>query len=323
MSSVPDTDSQAAPTTLWLGLPPSEPDPYNGPWQKEEKWTLWILAIWCVAAALGTTIGMLSSNPETQALLALPEQEVWMRVLRQIPLTFFVYMLFGLAVEKWGVNVAYTRKFGHILFVFFLPLFVVPHSIPEGELYRAWYISVVWNALFALIIPYTLLVQPIRKRFKPFYYTVRAFDRPEDRPYTLLWFMLQMLAIGALQVPMTQYFVSEELWSLYLISAFANGLGDGLAEPLGKIYGKKKYQVVALFTKRKFTRSYVGSATVFIATAMGVLINYNVLTGTQFLILLVVMPPLMTLIEAKSPHTFDNVFMFAACWAVCAVVINI
>ena len=323
MSSVPDTDSQAEKPKLWLGLPPSEPDTYTGPWQKEEKWTLWLLAIWCAAAIIGTLIGFYSTDPDTQALFALPEEEVWMRVLRQIPLTFFVYMIFGWAVEKWGVNVVFTRKFGHILFIFLLPLFFVPGEIAEGQLYRAWYTSVVWNSLFSLVLPYVLLVQPIRKRFRPFYYTVRAFDRPEDRPYTLIWFMLQMLTIGLFQIPMTQYFVSEGLWSLYLISAFANGLGDGLAEPVGKIWGKKKYKVKALFTQREYTRSYMGSATVFVATTIGVLINYNMLTGLQFAVMLAVMPALMTIIEAKSPHTFDNAFMFAACWAVCAIVINI
>jgi phytol kinase len=306
------------PQKLWLGLPPSPADTYDGPWETAEKWTLWLMGFWCLLAALGTAIGLLSSDPSIAAIFALPDDEFWTRLLRQLPLTLVVYVLFGLAVEKLGVNVVYTRKFGHILFIFLFPLLVEPKIVPGDELYRAWYLSVIWYSLLGFIVPFVIMVRPIRSRFRPLYYCLRGFDRPEDRPYTLIWFISQMLAIGLFQMPMTQYFVSQDVWSLYLIAAFANGLGDGLAEPFGKIWGKKKYKVFALFTKREYTRSYVGSATVFAATAMGVLINYTILNSVQFALLIIVMPPLMTLIEAMSPHTWDNVFMYGACWIVIA-----
>lgn len=316
-------DTKVVPQKTWLGLPPSEPDNYRGPWETPEKWTLIILAVWSFFALTGTLVSIFTTDEALAAIFALPDDRLWDRLSRQLPITLFVYALFGMAVEKLGVNVVFPRKFGHILFIFIFPLLVEPEIIPGDDLYRAWYLSTVWNALLGFILPYILMVRPIRSRVKPLYYCLRSFDRPEDRPYTLLWFISQMLAIALFQMPMTQYFVSEGVWSLYLISAFANGLGDGLAEPIGKIYGKKKYKVIALFSNREYTRSYVGSATVFIATAIGVLINYSVLSAIQFSILLVVMPPLMTIIEAKSPHTWDNAFMFAACWAVIALVLQV
>ena len=133
--------------------------------------------------------------------------------------------------------------------------------------------------------------------------------------------MTQMLAIGLILTPMMQYFVSKGAWSLYLIAAMANGLGDGLAEPVGKVFGKRQYEVRALFTQRKYTRTYVGSACVAFFTALGVLINIPILTVGETISLLVILPPLITWLEAKSPHTWDNVFLYLACWLVIYLVV--
>lgn len=310
---------------LWLGLPASEPDLYQGPWEKAEHWVLWLALFWILLCLMGTMISSLTSDETIAYIFSVPlaDDPLWDRLLKQIPATFFVYTLFGLLVEKLGVNVVFTRKAGHIAFIFILPLLVSPEIKSDLELYREWYIALTWYSLFGFIVPYALLIRPLRSRIKPFYYVLRAFDRPEDRPYTLIWFISQMLAISLIQIPMTQHFVSEGLWSLYLIAAFANGLGDGLAEPIGKIYGKRKYKVIALFTNRQYTRSYAGSACVFIATAVGVAINYNVLSGVQFLFLIMILPALMTLIEAKSPHTWDNFFLYGACWIVILIALQL
>jgi phytol kinase len=130
-----------------------------------------------------------------------------------------------------------------------------------------------------------------------------------------------MLAVGVIMLPMTQYFVSQDMWSLYLIAAMTNGLGDGLAEPVGNLWGRRKYKVRALFTRREYTRSYAGSACVAFFTALGVVVNYPVPTGGQFLLLLLILPPLMTLIEAKSPQTWDNFMLYGGCWLVIYLVV--
>ena len=52
-------------------------------------------------------------------------------------------------------------------------------------------------------------------------------------------------------------------------------VGDGLAEPIGKLYGKHKYETIALFTNQKFTRSYEGSACVFFFTAVSVVCSMS------------------------------------------------
>ncbi len=170
-------------------------------------------------------------------------------------------------------------------------------------------------------MPYALMIRPIRSRVRFLYIGHRCFDRPEDRPYTLIWFISQMLALGIILVPMTQYFVSKGLWSLYLIAAAANGLGDGLAEPIGKVFGKKKYKVYALFTKREYTRSYAGSACVAFFTAFGILLNIQILSISQLVILLAILPALITYVEAKSPNTWDNLFIYLVCWIVIYLVV--
>jgi phytol kinase len=305
----------------WLGLPPSEPDSYTGPWEKQEHWALWLAAFWAGLCLAGTALSMLSSDPYISEVFAPPGKDIWVRISRQVPLTFLVVAIFGTFVERWGVNVAFTRKTFHILGTFIFPLTFVPAVLEGEELYRQWYLSVTWSSLLVFVLPFVLMVRPIRSRVRFLYLGHRCFDRPEDRPYTLLWFISQMLAIGVLLVPMAQYFAAKGVWSLYLIAATANGLGDGLAEPLGKIFGKKKYTVRALFTKRKYTRSYVGSACVGVFTALGIVLNAHVLSTGELIALLAILPALMIIIEAKSPHTWDNLFLYAGCWLVIYIVV--
>jgi phytol kinase len=241
---------------LRLGLPASPPDAYDGPWEEAEHWVIWLAAAWGLLCLAGTALAYFSNNEFIVYVFSPPDETLIVRMSRQFPLLLLIYWLFGLAVEKGGVNVAITRKASHIMWTFIFPLLLTPTVIEGAQLYREWYLSVTWNSFFFFVIPYTLMVRPIRSKVRILYLGHRCFDRPEDRPYTLIWFMSQMLAVGVILVPMSQYFASRGAWSLYLIAAFASGLGDGLAEPVGKVFGKKKYTVTALFTKREYTRSY-------------------------------------------------------------------
>jgi len=298
---------------LWFGLPPSEADSYIGPMQKAEKWVLVLFAVWVGLALIGTLLSFSINDPTVAIIFSVPDAEFFKQSITTLFFTLLLLNLLGLLVDKLGVNVAITRKTGHIIGTFVLPMMIVPILIEQDQLYQAWYQSVVWRSIFLIIIPYTLLIRPIRSRVRPFYFCMRALDRPEDRPYTLLWFSSQMLAISIIMIPMTQYFVHIGMWSLFLIPAIANGLGDGLAEPIGKIFGRKKYEVRALFTDRIYSRTYVGSACVAFFTALGILLNIDVLSSTQFWFLLLTLPLVVTFIEARSPHTWDNFFIYIVC----------
>jgi phytol kinase len=317
LNATAETINQNQPNRLFLGLPPSEKDSYQGPMQKPEYWVLYMAAFWVLLCSLGTVIHFVSSDPFIVELFRPPDWDVLSsRMSKQIPGMVIFGALMGYCVEKFGVNVAITRKTGHILAVFLLPMLMTPTSIAPDELYHSWYLAATWYALSSFIIPYGIMLKIFRDRFKPLYYCHRCYDRPEDRPYTLFWLLSQMLAISLIFLPMTQYFISKDLWSLYLIAAFANGLGDGLAEPIGKIFGKKKYKVRAVFTKRVYERSYVGSACVAFFTAVGIFTNYNILSAGELITLLAILPAAMTLIEAKSPHTWDNFFLLIGCWVI-------
>jgi phytol kinase len=93
-----------------------------------------------------------------------------------------------------------------------------------------------------------------------------------------------------------------------------NTLGDGLAEPVGVKWGKHKYTTRSLYYNGKwwsgsFVRSYEGSSMVWLSTWLILGILYDLFTTPQFIFLMVLMPPAMTLTEAISPHTNDGPFL--------------
>lgn len=89
-----------------------------------------------------------------------------------------------------------------------------------------------------------------------------------------------------------------------------NGIGDGLAEPVGVRFGKHFYRTRALFSKREYTRSLEGSACVFVTSIFVVWGNDFPLTELQFAAAIFAIPVLMTLAEAFSPHTWDSPVMY-------------
>jgi len=89
---------------------------------------------------------------------------------------------------------------------------------------------------------------------------------------------------------------------LLVIPLLITAIGDGLADPVGISFGKNKYQVTALFTDERYTRSIEGSMMVTLTTIFTFYFMRYLFTSGQFLFLIVTMPILMTLTEAYSPH---------------------
>ena len=88
------------------------------------------------------------------------------------------------------------------------------------------------------------------------------------------------------------------------------GIGDGLAEPVGVRFGKRTYKVYALFTDRKYTRTLEGSLCVFASGILAVALHIEVLNQQQFILALLIIPIVMALAEALSPHTWDGPFLY-------------
>jgi dolichol kinase len=209
----------------------------------------------------------------------------------------------GLLVIKYKVKVNYTRKINHF-FVFFLPYFL-KIIFPFQETLTSQ-ICIACVGLATLII----YLKPIRKRVRIIRYMFTAFDRPEDRPFTLKWLFIQYLATYLVAVPLWVLFKKYNHTEAVLIIILINAIGDGLAEPIGVLFGKHKYSVRAIFTSKLYTRSIEGSACVFLVAVIVLYFFKSYFTEIQFPVAIILVPIVATLAEAKSPHTLDSPFIF-------------
>lgn len=209
----------------------------------------------------------------------------------------------GLLVKHKGMKVNYTRKINHFV-LFFVPAFIDRGFAIEDSL-----------ELFALggigaVLSLAIYMKPIRQRVSFIDTMFKSFDRPEDRPNTLLWLSTQVAAGQLAIISMTSLFVYYDLAHLIFIPILINGIGDGLAEPVGVRFGKHPYQTHALFTRKKYIRTIEGSACVFFTTLAVLILFHGYFEPVQLIAALIILPPLMTLTEAISPHTWDNPFLF-------------
>lgn len=223
---------------------------------------------------------------------------------------FTIMYLTGLLVLKKGVKVNYTRKINHfsLLAVPFLLGIILRSPPPRGG--TGDYIMQIVGLLSGLLF-LALFLKPIRERVGIFNTAFRGIDRPEDRPYTLIWITTQTAANFIVATPIAVYLGMINKPELIFIIILINGIGDGLAEPVGVRFGKHKYQTFALFTKRKYVRTIEGSACVFITSIVVVILFGSLFSTSQFIIALITFPIIMTLVEAKAPHSWDNPFLFA------------
>ena len=99
------------------------------------------------------------------------------------------------------------------------------------------------------------------------------------------------------------------LASLVLIPILINVVGDGLAEPVGVRFGTHEYRTRALFISKEYVRTLEGSACVLITGFIVVAMHFEYFTTTQFILSMLLVPMVMTLTEAYSPHTWDTPFL--------------
>ncbi len=98
---------------------------------------------------------------------------------------------------------------------------------------------------------------------------------------------------------------------IIMIPNLINEFGDGLAEPIGIRFGKHKYRVKSLwyngkFWNGEFERTLEGSSMVFLVSFIVLFFYQDYFTSTQFIFALILVPILMTIAEAISPHTNDG-----------------
>jgi len=227
----------------------------------------------------------------------------WLNTTVKIFILYLILYGTGSLVFHKDVKVNYTRKMNHFA-LFFMPVFL-DKIIPYGKS-----IELVLLGIAITFCCLTILIKPVRSRVHIARRMFLSIDRPEDRPYTLKWISTQLIAGYAVLYPAVVLFIKAGYSSLILIPVLINGIGDGLAEPIGVRFGKHKYKARALFSKRIYERSLEGSSCVFFTSIAILFLFKSSFSEFEFLWALAVLPIAMTITEAVSPHTWDNPFLF-------------
>ncbi|MEI2266234.1 hypothetical protein [Erwinia sp. CGal63] len=210
----------------------------------------------------------------------------------------------GMLASNYNIKINYTRKIGHF------SMFIFP-----GVVYLLFNIS---NSTDKIIIAslssvcfFLSLLGFFREKLKYLSLSFRAIDRPEDRPYTLVWIFSQtfvgFIVLGAFSLLWNKLNIPQEFMYMTILTTT---LGDGLAEPVGVRFGKHKYKVKGFLIEKTFYRSYEGSLVVFLAALILALCFINQFHGAGKMLMIFVFPLAMMLTEAKSPHTWDTPFLF-------------
>ncbi len=221
-------------------------------------------------------------------------------------------MLFGIAVgtgvlaRDKMIKVNYTRKINHFAISF------LPELLYKAIHYEMNNYTVAVGALISLGY-FVFFARPVRTRVKAFEIAFYAIDRPEDRPHTLFWFVTQFAAGIMIIVPFYLYFAHSHNYKLAYIPLLINGLGDGLAEPVGVRFGRHFYNTRALFGTKMYVRTWEGSACVFLSAIIILLCFRELFSTAQLAVSLIVLPISATLAEAFSPHTWDAPFILLVC----------
>lgn len=228
---------------------------------------------------------------------------------------FIIVYLIGWTVKQYNIRINYSRKILHFVVIFtpYLLEIIIPY---EKNMYTVTAMALV--AVFNLI----LFAKPLRMRSEVLKTMFLAIDRPEDRPYTLLWFVTQYIAGAIILVPMFLGFIAIQAKELVFIPIIINGIGDGLAEPIGVWLGKHPYKTKAIFVKREYIRTLEGSLTVFVCSVVTLIFFRDSFTLVQYLITLLILPIAVTITEAKSPHTWDSPLIFLIC-GICLLLIKL
>ena len=209
----------------------------------------------------------------------------------------------GSLVYYKGVKVNYTRKINHFA-LFFVPMFL-DNILPVKPSIESIIIGS-FLAVGGLII----YIKPVRNKSRIIQRMFLSFDRPEDRPNTLLWLSTQITVGYLILIPIMIYFFTIGYGDLILIPILVNGIGDGLAEPVGVRFGRIKYKTYALFSKITYERTVEGSACVFFTSIIVIIFFHSGFTSSEFICALIIFPIVMTLAEAFAPHTWDTPFLF-------------
>jgi len=183
--------------------------------------------------------------------------------------------IIGLFVTYKNLRVNYARKIFSIGY-FLTASYIATIIQRDGDMTQ-----LILSCLIPLIWLFSFL-EPVRNKSKFLQICFSSFDRPEDRPYTIIWLSTSMVIGYWILVGMIKWLEIYNAAHLIWITVFVSTFGDGLAE---------------------------GSIVVALSAIAGIIAFHDYFTITQFIVIICIMPFSMALTEAKSPHTWDNPFL--------------
>jgi phytol kinase len=197
----------------------------------------------------------------------------------------------GYLKSKQRLKTGYTRKTFHVLIFLTAATLQQTLGLPMVCLF---------GAMTTLVLAYAVL----RGAGHPMY---EAIAREKDEPYRTYYIIIPYLATLAGGIAGNLWFGPASL-----IGYLVGGLGDAAGEPVGTRWGRRRYTVPTL-SSVKTTRTVEGSIGVFIfslvAVAVGILLSPGFTIKPHSLALIPVIALGCALLEALSPHGWDNATM--------------
>ena len=214
-----------------------------------------------------------------------------------------LWIITGILKEKQILCESDSRKINHIA------VFV------GGALAFGWLpeLTARVNLYIVSTIILTLVILTCRyKDTNPFSYIYSANARASDSPNTTFFFWsswcLSIAALATIDLLFTDMTVTRT--ALLIV-----GIADGIAEPIGKRFGKHCYAVFSFspfslnnkpsFRSNSF-RSVEGSFAVWITTLLVILFSAHALSFWHQSLAAIAIASVITLVEALSPRGCDN-----------------
>lgn len=224
----------------------------------------------------------------------------WWRCGGFLAALILLWLVTGLLKERQLLHEAASRKINHIAVFVGGTLFFawLPEANARADLY------VICTAVLLLV----LLVCWYREVI-PFSYIYAANTRQSDAPHATFFFLFSwVVSIGAL-------LLLDLLFAQIAVTRTAVlivGVADGIAEPIGRRWGRHPYRVLSLRPTPAF-RSLEGSMAVWGATIVVVLSCLPPALGVgHWLAAALLTASLATVVEAISPRGFDNFLLLLA-----------
>ena len=230
---------------------------------------------------------------------------IWLPILEAIRLVslFAIQCVTSQLVKQGKLKVNYSRKIIH--FSQLLSTLVINRTFFN---YSLEYFIISGSLSFAESL---IFIAPIRNRIRFIGFLFLSYDRPEDRPHTVRLATTQIIGMNIALIGVAYLYGFSGLpLDLLALPLVITAFGDGLAEPIGIRFGRHKYRTKELFGNRIYTRSYEGSAMIFLTTIVVLSSSCHLFSLSALICLFAILPLLMTVTEAQSPHTWDNPFLY-------------